>query len=174
MEDIKDDFYYEFFNAAGEKIQPGITVDNTPVDSTKVEPGFIPRPTDQRFAFNLFFQDYMPGYPTFKVHLNLVYATGLPFGPPTHKRYQQTRRYPAYRRVDIGFSKQLISEDTEFKAKNPLRHFKSMWVSLEVFNLLQIDNTLSYMWISDVNGAYYGIPNYLTSRQLNVRLSIQF
>jgi len=174
MEDIKDDYYFDYYNAAGEKIQPGITVDNTPVDSTKVEPGFIPRPTDQRFSFNLFFQDYMPGYPTFKVHLNLVYATGLPFGPPTHKRYQQTRRYPAYRRVDIGFSKQLISEDTEFRSKNPLRHFKSVWISLEVFNLLQIDNTLSYMWISDVNGAYYGIPNYLTSRQLNLRLSVKF
>jgi hypothetical protein len=174
MEDIKDDYYFDYFNAAGEKIQPGITVDNTPVDSSRVEPGFIPRPTDQRFSFNLFFQDYMPGYPTFKVHLNLVYATGLPFGPPTHKRYQQTRRYPAYRRVDIGFSKQLIGEDTEFRSKNPLRHFKSVWVSVEVFNLLQIDNTLSYMWISDVNGAYYGIPNYLTSRQLNIRLSVKF
>ena len=174
MEDIKDDFYFDYYNAAGEKIQPGITVDNTPVDSTKVEPGFIPRPTDQRFSFNLFFQDYMPGYPTFKVHLNLVYATGLPFGPPTHKRYQQTRRFPAYRRVDIGFSKQLISEDTEFRPKSALRYFKSMWISLEVFNLLQIDNTLSYMWISDVNGAYYGIPNYLTSRQLNIRLSVKF
>lgn len=174
MEDIKDDFYFDYYNAAGEKIKPGITVDNTPVDSIKVEPGFIPRPTDQRFSFNLFFQDYMPGYPTFKVHLNLVYATGLPFGPPTHKRYQQTRRYPAYRRVDIGFSKQLIGEDTEFRSKNPFRHFKSAWISVEVFNLLQIDNTLSYIWISDINGAYYGIPNYLTSRQLNLRLSVSF
>jgi len=174
QEDILDDYYFDYYNAAGEIIQPGITVDNTPVDSLKVEPGYIPRPTDQRFSFNLFFQDYIPGYPSFKVHLNLVYATGLPFGPPTHNRYQQTRRYPPYRRVDIGFSKQLISDDTEFKAKNPFRFFKSMWISLEVFNLLQIDNTLSYMWISDINGAYYGIPNYLTSRQLNIRLSVKF
>ncbi len=174
QEDILDDYYYEYYNKDGQIIQPGITPDDTPVDSSRVEPGYIPRPTDQRFTFNLFFQDYIPGYPTFKVHLNLIYASGLPFGPPTHKRYQQTRRYPPYRRVDIGFSKQLISEDTEFRSKNPLRFFKSMWISLEVFNLLQIDNTLSYMWISDVNGAYYGIPNYLTSRQLNLRLMAKF
>jgi hypothetical protein len=174
QEDILDDYYYDYYNSDGVIIQPGITPNDVPVDSVKVEPGFIPRPTDQRFSFNLFFQDYIPGYPTFKVHLNLVYATGLPFGPPTHERYQQTRRYPAYRRVDIGFSKQLISEDTDFRAKNPFRFFKSMWISLEVFNLLQIDNTLSYKWISDVNGAYYGIPNYLTSRQINLRLQAKF
>jgi len=174
QEDIDGDFYYEFYNAAGEVIKPGITVDSKVADSSKVEPGYIPRPTDQRFTFNLFFQDYVPGYPTFKVHLNLVYATGLPYGPPTHNRYQQTSRYPAYRRVDIGFSKQLIGENTKLKSKNPLRFLKSAWVSIEVFNLLQIDNTLSYMWISDVNGNYYSIPNYLTSRQINLRLMLKF
>lgn len=174
QEDIEDDYYYDYYNDSGELIQPGITVDDQRVDSNKVEPGYIPRPTDQRFTFNLFFQDYIPGYPTFKVHLNLVYATGLPFGPPTHLRYQQTRRYPPYRRVDIGFSKQLIGEDTKLKSKNPMRHLKSAWISVEVFNLLQIDNTLSYMWVSDVNGIYYSIPNYLTSRQVNVRLIVKF
>ncbi|RLD47486.1 MAG: TonB-dependent receptor [Bacteroidetes bacterium] len=174
QEDIKDDYYYEYYNAAGEKISSGITVDNVPADSVKVEPGFIPRPTDQRFVFNLFFQDYIPGYEKFKVHLNLVYATGLPYGPPTHKRYQQTRRMPAYRRVDIGFSWQLIGHETVLKAKNPLRNLKSAWLSIEVFNLLEINNTLSYMWISDVNGNYYSIPNYLTSRQINLRLKVDF
>ena len=173
QEDIKDDYYYDYYNSAGEKIVAGVTTDTQVADSTKVEPGFIPRPTDQRFVFNMLFQDYVPGYPTFKVHLNLVYATGLPFGPPTHQRYQQTRRYPPYRRVDIGFSKQLIGEDTKIKSKNPLRFLKSAWVSIEVFNLLQIDNTLSYMWISDVSGAYYSVPNYLTNRQVNVRLIVK-
>ncbi len=174
QEDIKGDYYYKYYNAAGQQIKPGISLDTKVVDSTKIEPGFIPRPTDQRVVFNMLFQDYVPGYPTYKVHLNLVYATGLPFGPPTHKRYQQTRRYPAYRRVDIGFSKQLIGKDTKIKAQNPLRYLKSAWISLEVFNLLQIDNTLSYIWISDVNGSYYSIPNYLTSRQLNLRLILKF
>ncbi len=174
QEDIDGDFYYNYYNASGEKIKPGITVDTKAVDSNKVEPGYIPRPTDQRIAFNLFFQDYVPGYPTFKVHLNLVYATGLPYGPPTHNRYQQTSRYPAYRRVDIGFSKQLIGENTKLKTKNPFHFLKSAWVSIEVFNLLQIDNTLSYMWISDVSGNYHSIPNYLTSRQINLRLVLKF
>ena len=174
QEDILGDFYYEYYNQSGEKIVPGITFDDVPVDSQRFEPGYIPRPTDQRVTFNLFFQDYIPGYPTYKVHLNLVFATGLPFGPPTHERYQQTRRYPPYRRVDIGFSKQLIGEDSKLKAKNPLRFFKSMWVSVEVFNLLQISNTLSYIWISDVEGRLNGIPNYLTPRRLNVQLSAKF
>ena len=174
QEDLKGDFYFDYFNKAGDKIIPGITFDNVAVDSIRVEPGFIPRPTDQRFSFNLFFQDYIPGYPTFKVHLNLVYASGLPFGPPTHERYQQTRRYPAYRRVDIGFSKQLIGEDTKVKAKNPLRHFTSAWISIEVFNLLQISNTVSYIWIADVEGRLNGVPNYLTPRRVNIQLSVKF
>lgn len=174
QEDIVDDYYYEYYNAQGEKMSSGITVDNNAADSVLVEPGFIPRPTDQRIVFNLFFQDYIPGYEKFKVHLNLVYATGLPYGPPTHLRYQQTHRMPSYRRVDIGFSWQLIGNETVLKAKNPLRKLKSAWLSVEVFNLLEINNTLSYMWISDVNGNYYSIPNYLTSRQINLRLRVSF
>jgi hypothetical protein len=174
QEDIEGDYYYEYYNKDGEKIIPGITFDNVAVDSQRFEPGFIPRPTDQRFSFNLFFQDYVPGYPSFKVHLNLVYASGLPFGPPTHNRYQQTRRYPPYRRVDIGFSKQLIGEKTKFGSKNPLRHFKSMWVSVEVFNLLQISNTVSYIWVMDVEGRLNGVPNYLTPRRVNVQFSVKF
>ena len=174
QEDIRGDFYYNYFNKKGERIIPGITFDNVVVDSARVEPGYITRPTDQRFSFNLFFQDYIPGYPDYKVHLNLVYASGLPFGPPTHQRYQQTRRFPAYRRVDIGFSKQLIGKNTKVKPKNPLRHFKSAWISIEVFNLLQISNTVSYIWVSDVEGRLNGVPNYLTPRRVNVQLSFKF
>lgn len=174
QEDIIGDFYYNYLNAAGQVIQAGVTSDNTIVDSLRIEPGYIPRPTDQRINFNLFFQDYIPGYPSFKVHLNLVVGSGLPFGPPTHEKYKQSSRLPAYKRVDIGFSKQLISDKTKFKAKNPFRAFKSMWISLEVFNLLDISNTISYFWVTDVGGQVYGVPNYLTPRQLNLKLHCNF
>lgn len=173
-EDIEGDYYYTYYNKSGEKIIPGYTVDDIVFDSIKHEPGYIPRPTDQRVNFALFFQDYLPKNPTCKMHLTLIFGSGLPFGPPSLERYKDTLRIPPYRRVDIGFSKQLVSETTKFKAKSPLRYFKSVWLSLEVFNLLQVNNTISYLWIKDVNDRQYAIPNYLSPRQLNVKLIAQF
>ncbi len=135
---------------------------------------WIPRPTDQRLNLAIFFQDYIPKFPTWKVNLTLIYGTGLPFGPPNSPRKDQTLRIPPYRRVDIGISKQLIGERTKFSAKNPLRAFTSMWLSLEVFNLLQISNTVSYLWITDISGREYAIPNYLTPRMFNLKLITTF
>ena len=83
-------------------------------------------------------------------------------------------RIPPYRRVDIGFSKQLLSEDRVKKESNPFRHFKEAFVSLEVFNLLDINNTISYQWIRDISSREYAIPNFLTSRRVNVRLVMRF
>ncbi len=135
---------------------------------------WIPRPTDQRVNLSIFFQDYIPGFPTWRVNLTLCYGTGLPFGPPKAPKNQQTMRIPAYRRVDLGLSKQLISEKTKFSSKNPLRAFKSMFITLEVFNLLQISNTVSYLWITDVSGRQYAVPNYLTPREVNLKLAATF
>ena len=135
---------------------------------------WIPRPTDQRMSLAIFFQDYIPKFPTWKVNLTLVYGTGLPFGPPNSPRKDQTLRIPPYRRIDIGLSKQLIGPQTNFSAKNPLRAFKSMWISLEIFNLLQINNTVSYLWVTDINGTEYAVPNYLTPRMFNLKLIAQF
>ncbi len=154
-EDIKNDFY---INENGERI----------------EPGYIPRPTDQRLNFSLLFQDYLPKSPSYKMHISLHFGTGLPFGPPDHVKYKDTLRIPPYRRVDIGFSKVLIDENKTYSNKNIFKFFKSAWISLEVFNLLQINNTISYLWIRDVNSRMYAIPNYLTSRQLNLKLSAKF
>ncbi len=173
-EDVYGDFYYNYYNEEGDLIQPGVTIDNNPVDSTRVEPGFIPRPTDRRFNFSIFFQDYIPKHPYLKVHLRLLYGTGLPFGPPDSERYQQTLRMPDYRRVDIGFSWQFVSKSSNFGAKNPLKHFNSMWLSLEIFNLFQVYNTISYIWIKDVNNVQYAVPNYLTPRLLNIKLVAEF
>jgi hypothetical protein len=135
---------------------------------------WIPRPTDQRMNLAIFFQDYIPGFPTWKMNLTLVYGTGLPFGPPDSPRSAQTMRIPPYRRVDIGLSKQLIGQQTNFSAKNPLRVIESMWISLDVFNLLQISNTISYLWITDINGKEYAVPNYLTPRMVNLKLTAKF
>ena len=139
-------------------------------DNTEV--GYIPRPTDQRFKLNIFFQDYIPQKENYKMHLNLVYGSGLPFGPPKGERYQDILRIPSYRRVDIGFSVNLKSKQLS-KAKW-LNIFDKIWFSAEVFNLLDINNTVSYIWISDITGRQYAVPNYMTSRQLNGKLILNF
>jgi hypothetical protein len=173
MEDIEGDYYYRYYNENGEKIIPGYTQDQVAVDSIRYEPGYIPRPGDQRVNFSIFFQDYLPMIPTLKAHLTLVFGTGLPFGAPDSPLYTHTLRYPPYRRVDLGFSKLLIGPKTQFKDKNPLRHIDNAWISLEVFNLFGISNTISYIWVTDINNRQYAVPNYLTPRQLNLRLIIE-
>lgn len=133
----------------------------------------IPRPSDQRINFSLFFQDYLPYVPSFKVNLKLVFGTGMPFGAPYDERYQQKMRMSAYRRIDIGFSKQLIDETSSFKKNNPLSYVKNCWISLEIFNLLGISNVSSYMWVTDVYNIQYAVPNYLTPRQINLKLVME-
>jgi carboxypeptidase-like protein/TonB-dependent receptor-like protein len=173
-EDIYDDFYYDYYNSEGKRIIYGTTMDTQISDSVRVEPGFIPRPTDQRVNFSIFFQDYIPNHPYLKVHLRLLFSTGLPFGAPDSERYNHTERMPDYRRVDIGFSYQFINEGSTFGDGNPFKHFKNMAVSLEVFNLLQIYNTVSYIWIKDINNRQFAVPNYLTPRLLNLKLIAEF
>jgi hypothetical protein len=173
-EDLKDDYYYDYYNSDGQKIVPGYTYNNVAVDSIRHEPGYIPRPTDQRVNFGLFFQDKMPQFPDLKMHMNLLFGSGVPFGAPHTPRYKQTLRMPPYRRVDIGFSYQVLREDRKTKPTNVGRFLKSVWVSLEVFNLLGTNNTVSYLWVQDVTSRQYAIPNYLTQRQLNLRTIIKF
>jgi len=138
-----------------------------------IDVGYIDRPTDQRVNFSMFFQDYIPNKPNYKMHLNLVYGTGLPFGPPDGEKHQDVLRIPNYRRVDIGFSAVLKAADKKSKLKW-LNAFNSIWVSAEVFNLLDINNTVSYLWVADVSGRQYAVPNYLTARQLNAKLILSF
>jgi len=159
-EDIEGDFYY---------INEG----------EKIEPGYYPRPTDQLFNFSLFFQDYLPMNPSYKMNLSLHYGSRLPFTSPDKERYDQVFRMKPYKRVDIGFSKVLISESKEFKEGSVLTVFKDMWLSFEVFNLLDINNTISYMWIKTVGNqsgqaSQYAVPNYLTSRRFNLKLTAKF
>ena len=170
----KDNIHYDYYNKDGDKIIRGSTFDQVKVDSQKVDPGYIPRPTDQLVTFGLFFQDNLPKYPAIKFNLNLQFGSGLPFGPPTHMRWQQILRMPPYRRADAGLAYNVLKENREIKRKNYFNNLKEMWIFLEIFNLLQIQNTVSYTWIADVTGNRYAVPNYLTNRQVNVKLQIRF
>lgn len=150
--------------------------DKSGVDSATIYPGYVPRPTDQRFMLGMYFEDYLPRNKNFKMHLNLLYATGLPFGPPDKQRYGDTLRLPDYKRVDIGFSALLLDGKKKNRpAHSFFRNLESIWLSVEVFNLLGIQNTLSYSWIQDqTSGRTFAVPNRLTSRLLNVKLNIDF
>ncbi len=172
-EDILDDFYYDYYNSDGELIVPGYTFNNVPVDTVLRTPGNIPRPGDQRVTFAMFFQDEMPNAPTFKVHVSLNFGTGLPYGPPNASRYEDILRGPLYRRVDIGFSKQLLGAEGQ-KKTGFLGKIKDAWVSFEVFNLINLNNTIDYSWVQDVGGRYYGIPEFLTPRRFNLKLITWF
>jgi hypothetical protein len=143
------------------------------------EAGEFPRPTDQLFSFGLYFQDYFPNNPGYKVHLNAFFGTGLPLSSPNEDQYYTELRMRPYRRVDIGFSKVIKRETDILGEKNPLRYFESIWISAEIFNLLGINNEASYLWIrtiSDQQGipGQFGVPNYLTGRRFNVKLSVRF
>ncbi len=159
-EDIIGDFYLKE-NAAG-------------TGTEKVYPGYIPRPTDQRFNFSLFFQDYFPGYPSVKMSMTLFYGSRLPFGPPQGERYMDTFRMPPYRRVDVGFSKALINNDKRDLRKERKFGVKDAWVGFELYNLFDINNTISYFWISDIKNQMHAVPNYLTGRRINLKLGIRF
>lgn len=134
--------------------------------------GYMKRPSDQRFTFSLYFQDEWPTNPTFKVHINFVYGSGLRFGPPGNIEQRSVLKAPGYQRVDIGFSK-LIS----FRPKEIRKHWyglRSAWLTLEVYNLLQRANTVSYTWIKDIYNTQFAIPNFLSQRLVNARLIIKF
>jgi len=173
-EDLNNDFFIERFNSEGEKIIPGFTLNNTAVDSVRREPGSIPRPTDQRFNFSLFFQDYLPKNPSYKMSMTFHYGSGLPFGPPSRERFKDTLRIPAYIRVDMGFSKLLLGPESVVSDNNIFRNFHSIWLGLEIFNLLQRNNTLSHLWVTDVTNRQFAVPNFLTSRQVNLKVQFKF
>jgi hypothetical protein len=133
---------------------------------------FTFRPTDQRFSFNLFFQDRIPKLPMLKAHLNIVFSTGLPFCPPNQHIY--SRRGNPYFRTDIGFSWQFIDGITRIGRKNPFKFIKSAYLTGEITNLFNYGNILGYTWINDWKGAYYAVPNYLMPRIFNVKLRFEF
>ncbi|MDI5951209.1 TonB-dependent receptor [Flavobacterium yafengii] len=136
--------------------------------------GYIARPTDQRLKFGLLFQDYMPNIPSIKLYLNLVYNTGLPGGSPSYADpYLYQNRLNDYRRVDVGFSKVFIDNTTK-KENNTgwFKDFKELAIGLEIFNLFDNQNAITNTWVRDVYSKnQYAIPNYMTTRVFNVKLT---
>jgi hypothetical protein len=174
-EDIIGDQYTNYFNAAGERIIFGYSEDQVVVDSAVILPGYIPRPTDQWLTFGALVQDQMPGYEAFKVQMGLQYGSRLPYGPPDLTRYKDTLRMRAYFRVDLGLSYDLLHGKTEAKpAKKGWQQLDQALISLEIFNILGVNNVLSKQWIQDVQGKFYSVPNYLTQRLFNLKFSVAF
>lgn len=135
----------------------------------------VPRPTDQRYSVALFFTDYFPKFPKLKFSLRGIFSDGLPTTAPHSTRDKGYFRAPAYKRVDVGLNYALLSPLAEGENSSGLhRWLKSIWLGVDVFNLLDISNVSSYYWVTDVNSIQYAVPNYLTRRQFNVRLTIDF
>ena len=139
--------------------------------SMKLNGKSIPLPTDQRYAVNLFFTDYFPGTTRWKMSLKLALADGLPFSAPHRELESNVFRAPAYKRADVGLNYRIIDNSDRHKKRNPIRN---LWVGAECLNLFGINNVNSYYWITDVTGQQYAVPNYLTGRQINVKVSVDF
>jgi phage anti-repressor protein len=136
------------------------------------ERGYMRRPTDQLVNIGVFFQDHLPDNPTIRMYLNAVYGSGLPFGPPNRPDYRNAFSGKSYKRVDIGFSKLLVLGD-ELTARNKVS-LESLWIGLEVLNIIDAQNRISYSYVTDVNDLTYAIPNFLTGRRLNLRFIAKF
>ena len=136
----------------------------------KMEGGsYFPLPTDQRYAINLHFTDYFPGTERWKMTLRLAYADGLPFGAPHRGIEQQSFRAPAYKRADIGMA-WLAYKNVQRSTFNLQR----IWLGLDCLNLFGISNVNSYYWVTDVTNRQWAVPNYLTGRQINGKITVEF
>ena len=131
----------------------------------KMEGQWVPLPTDQRWAVNLHFTDYFPGTDRWKMTLRLAFADGLPFGPPHRGLEGQQFRAPAYKRADIGMSYRAVKKD---------KGIKNLWLGIDCLNLFGISNVNSYYWVTDVTNKQWAVPNYLTGRQINGKITVDF
>ncbi|HZG24827.1 MAG TPA: TonB-dependent receptor, partial [Chitinophagaceae bacterium] len=164
-ENINGDFYYNY------KLDSA----NLPVDSMLTEGGWLRRPTDRLITFGMFLQDYLPTNKNFKVYLNTIYGSNLPYNIPNSTKYRNALFIDPYIRIDIGFSALLLNSDkSKRRSHSPFRHVENIWATLEVFNLIDRPNTISYLLIKDFSNTTYTIPNRLTPRLLNLKLVARF
>jgi hypothetical protein len=160
-EDLENDFFQVY------------TLDSNyaPVDSSLVQNGWLRRPTDRLITFGMFFQDYLSTNKNFKVYLNTLYGSNLPYNIPGQVKYRNALTIQPYIRVDIGFSALLLDGDkSNRRSHSPFRNFNNIWASLEVFNLIDRPNTISYMLIKDFGNNVFTMPNRLTPRLVNLKV----
>ena len=144
---------------------------NQPVDSSVVQNGYIRRPTDRRITFGMFFQDYLSTNKNFKVYLQLLYGSNLPYNIPGSVKYRNAAFINPYIRADIGFSALLMDDDrSKRRSHSPFRNFDNIWASLEVFNIIDRANTISYQLVKDFSNTTYLLPNRLTPRLVNFKI----
>jgi hypothetical protein len=172
-EDLNDDFYYEYKNASGEIITSK-SVDQVVADSVKKEVGYVRRPSDRLITMGLFLQDYLSTNKNFKVHLNMIYGSNMSYNIPNNARYRNALIIEPYIRVDVGFSALLLSEKSLRRSHSPFKSFENIWASLEVYNIIDRANIISYQLIKDFSNNTFSIPNRLTPRLVNFKLLARF
>ncbi|MGZ5255233.1 MAG: TonB-dependent receptor [Flavitalea sp.] len=164
-ENLNGDTYYDY------------TLDslNNPVDSNLVEAGWLRRPTDRLFNMGVFLQDYLSTNKNFKVYLNLLYGSNMPYNIPNSVKYRNGLIIDPYIRIDLGFSALLMdSEKANRRSHHPFRNFENIWATLEVFNVIDRSNTISYLLIKDFSNTVFAMPNRLTPRLINLKLVARF
>jgi hypothetical protein len=147
---------------------------NTMEDVVGDDYGYIRRPNDQRFKFSMFFQDYLPGLPAYQMHLAGHFITGVPYGMPHTPRKMQDSTMDPYKRIDIGFIRLLVSNGKNLSGWKFLDKFKECSVGVEIFNILDFKNVSSHMFIADYENIYHGVPDRLTGRMFNLKISAGF
>ena len=148
---------------------------NKPVDSTLVQQGWIRRPTDRLFTLGMFIQDYLSTNQNFKVYLNLIYGSNLPYSVPGSVKYRDALIIEPYIRADLGFSARLLDNDkSNRRSHNPFRGLENIWLTLEIFNVIDRENTISYLFVKDFQNVVYAMPQRLTPRLLNLKLIARF
>ncbi|HKP32704.1 MAG TPA: TonB-dependent receptor [Chitinophagaceae bacterium] len=164
-EDLKNDFFYNYTLDSNQKI----------VDSSLTQAGWLRRPTDRFLTIGLYMQDYLTTNKNFKVYVNAIYGSNMPYNIPNSVKYRNALVIEPYIRFDIGFSALLLdSEKTNRRSRNPFRDFENIWATLEVFNLIDRPNTISYLLIKDFSNTTYAMPNRLTPRLVNLKLVARF
>ncbi len=181
-ENLENDFYYQFKNAAGEIINPK-SIDKVVVDSIKNNVGFVRRPSDRLITAGLYLEDYLTTNKNFKFHLNLIYGSNMSYNIPNSVKYRNALTIEPYIRVDAGFSAQLLGDknlitqgirSNKRRSYSPFRSFENIWASFEVFNLIDRRNTISFQLIKDFANNVYSIPNRLTPRLVNFKIVGRF